>query len=113
MSRILRTPATVMKLTRRSARSQFAISRRSSFNSEGEPFPAVNSQGIASPVSGISGDEPGWCRFASALVRICVLFLALAWWNSGQWIGHHALGFERFSVTQPLGITDSATPLDV
>ncbi len=41
-----------MKLTRTSTWSQQASSRRSSVRSDGEPLPAVNSHGMARPVSG-------------------------------------------------------------
>jgi hypothetical protein len=48
----LRTPDTVMKLTRMSTWSLEANSRRISCSSEGEPLPAVKSQGTAKPISG-------------------------------------------------------------
>jgi hypothetical protein len=51
----VRTPEWVMKLTRMSTCSQAANSRRSSVSSEGEPLPAVKSQGKARPVSGMAG----------------------------------------------------------
>ena len=60
------TPEWVMKLTRISTSSQAASSRRNSVTSEGEPLPAVNSQGMAKPVSGsTSGVVRRWIECSS------------------------------------------------
>jgi hypothetical protein len=52
----LRTPDTVMKLTRMSTWSLEASSRRISCSNDGEPLPAVKSQGTARPISGDAGN---------------------------------------------------------
>ena len=94
----LRTPETVMKLTRMSTRSLDASSRRISCSKDGEPLPAVKSHGAASPSSGGIGLSGARCtarssRAGGASRSMCVAAARSPFTDCSRWRSHTSSSF--------------------